>query len=147
MADEAKTPDGPTYSSVYVGPQEREMSAIKKLAGVSDGSTIESSSIEYEDEFRGKYGAQLLPGVTNGVQVIQPSISPKDLMSLMQHNNTLQQCADALVTNRPGILSASSPPIARRFCSRMPGRASSARRTQAGAARRRASPIRRLQRC
>jgi PBSX family phage portal protein len=101
MADAEAPKDTPKFTeAVYVQPKER--SSFFKLATGAGGDAIESNQLDYEDEFKGIYGADVPQGVGKDVQIIQPQDLPKRLMALVQQNNTLQQCADAMVRNVHG---------------------------------------------
>lgn len=69
-----------------------------KLAGAEDGS-IRSTAQEYEDEFKGFYG---FGKFADGVHVIEPPYNVKQLEALVQTNNTLRPCIDAMTTNVHG---------------------------------------------
>lgn len=99
MADEA--PKGQVeIKAEYVAPKER--TNIFKLATGSGGDAIESNELEYEDEFKGLYGLGVIQGAASDIQVIEPPVTPKRLMGLVQQNNTLQPCIDAMVRNVHG---------------------------------------------
>jgi PBSX family phage portal protein len=99
MADDEK---GERQIEAYYVSADPDKSLIRKLAGSAGGDAIESSGLEYEDEFKGRYGISLPPGVTTGAQIIEPPVHPKTLAALVQQNNTLQQCIDAMVRNVHG---------------------------------------------
>jgi PBSX family phage portal protein len=92
-----------TAEAVYVKP--KEQTTIFKLATGEGGTALESNALEYEDEFKGLYGSSPnavdWQGVPN-VSIIAPSVTPKTLMGLVQTNNSLQQCIDAMVRNVHG---------------------------------------------
>jgi PBSX family phage portal protein len=101
MADE-EAKGGGEFNAFYVHPDGEDRSFIQKLAGSAGGDAIDSSGLDYEDEFKGFYGGTVPPGVAAGVQIIEPPVHPKTLAGLVQQNNTLQQCIDAMVQNVHG---------------------------------------------
>lgn len=68
-----------------------------KAEGKSD---VASNSMAYEDEFHGRYGGNTLAGgVAGSAAIIAPPYLPRQLESLVQTNNSLGACIDAMVTN------------------------------------------------
>lgn len=68
-----------------------------KAEGKND---VASNSMAYEDEFHGKYGGNVLGGAMSGsAAIIAPPYLPRQLESLVQTNNSLGACIDAMVTN------------------------------------------------
>jgi PBSX family phage portal protein len=102
MTDQTNTL--PEAQSIYIQPKERADN-IFKLDGGNANRPIESNSLEYEDEFKGRYGAEAMFGDYRGApgtQIIQPPVMPKTLAALVQQNNALPKCIDAVVTNVHG---------------------------------------------
>ncbi len=91
MSDE--TPNPPT--AVTTGEYVRRKPLHELFKATAGNEQAQSNALLYEDEFKGKYG-NLLDG---GISIIAPPFLPRQLESLVQHNNALPACIDAMVTN------------------------------------------------
>jgi PBSX family phage portal protein len=88
MADDKKNDGAPDTTTRFT------------IVKVDDPNTsIRMNSVEYEDEFRGLYGAGKFVGQ---VEVLAPPYNPKQLEALTHNNNTLRPCIDAMLTNVHG---------------------------------------------
>lgn len=66
---------------------------------IADGTAISSNALEFEDDFKGLYGDT---GDNASRVVIQPPYNPLVLEKLINHNNTLGPCVEAMRVNIDG---------------------------------------------
>lgn len=64
-----------------------------------DPLAIKSNAINYEDEFKGLYG---LGKMRDGIDVVEPPFNFVQLEDIIQQNNAVQPCVEAMVTNVAG---------------------------------------------
>lgn len=83
---------------VFGTPPTVGMQVVRKNTSVARDSAT-SNGMDYEDEFTGKYSG-IVAGTT--IHILEPPYAMKTLEGLIQHNNALQPCIDAMVTNVHG---------------------------------------------
>lgn len=67
----------------------------------TDAKAVTSNALQYEDEFTGVYGQGKFDQ-NKRISIIQPPINPLTLEKLVQHNNALGPCIEAMITNIDG---------------------------------------------
>lgn len=98
MGDAATALDGNPLNEARKGevPQ-MAFTMIRKNVDMARNA-VQTNALEFEDTFQGRYISSAT-GNSQGAQIMEPPYLPEVLEQLVQTNNTLQSCIDAVVTN------------------------------------------------